>query len=87
VYVKKLRAGVDDSDSVKVLRRALIRRGFLDVSKPLSLDRPGNRYTPAVERAVKRWQKKHDHTVTGILTNHQAVEFFAPNKHVQVHPA
>jgi hypothetical protein len=37
VLVRKLKPGVDDSESVKQLRYRLIRRGFLKVSKPLSL--------------------------------------------------
>lgn len=86
VHVKKLRAGVDDSTSVRMLRLALIRRGFLTVRAPLSKDNPGNKYTPAVERAVKLWQKKKKHNRTGILTNAQAKEFFAPNKRVKVIP-
>jgi len=84
VYVKKLKPGVDDSDSVKQLRYRLIRRGFLQVSEPLSLDRPGNKYTLPVEKAVKKWQKKKGHPETGVLTNEQAVEFFWPNPKVKV---
>lgn len=84
VYVKKLKPGVDDSDSVKQLRYRLIRRGFLQVSEPLSLNRPGNKYTPAVEKAVKKWQVKKGYTPTGVLTNNQAIEFFKPNPKVKV---
>lgn len=87
VYVRRLRPGVDDSDSVKQLRYRLIRRGFLKVSRPLSERRPGNKYTPAVEAAVKKWQRKHGHKQTGVLSNAQAKEFFAQNKKVKVHPA
>jgi len=72
---------------VKQLRYRLIRRGFLKVSRPLSKDRPGNKYTPAVEAAVKKWQRKHGHKQTGVLSNAQAKEFFAQNKKVKVHPA
>jgi hypothetical protein len=86
VFVKKLKPGVDDSDSVKQLRYRLIRRGFLKVSKPLSLNRPGNKYTPSVAEAVKRWQKKKKYAETGVLTNKQAKEFFAPNPKVKVIP-
>ncbi len=86
VYVAQLRRGVDDSDSVKYLRRALIKRGFLKVSKPLSVERPGNKYTPAVEAAVKKWEKKHGYKQTGILSNEQAKDFFKNNKNVKVHP-
>lgn len=86
VYVAQLRRGVDDSDSVKYLRRALIKRGFLKVSAPLSVERPGNKYTPAVEAAVKKWEKKHGYKQTGILSNEQAKDFFKNNEHVKVHP-
>ena len=86
VFVDQLRRGVDDSDSVKYLRRALIRRGFLKVSKPLSADRPGNKYTVAVELAVKKWEKKHGFKQTGILSNEQAKKFFENNKNIKVHP-
>lgn len=86
VRVKKLKPGVDDSDSVKQLRYRLIRRGFLKVSKPLSLHRPGNRYTPSVGEAVKRWQKKKGYKETGVFTNKQAKEFFEPNPRVTVIP-
>jgi hypothetical protein len=84
VYVKKLRPGVDNSLSVRMLRRALIRRGFLKPPKPLDADHPGDRYTPAVERAIKAWQKRKKHAQTGTLSNAQANEFFAPNKNVRV---
>lgn len=86
VSVRRLKPGVDDSDSVKQLRYRLICRGFLKVSKPLSLNRPGNKYTPAVVEAVKRWQRKKNHVATGVLTNRQAKEFFAPNPKVKVIP-
>lgn len=84
VYVARLRPGVDNSDSVRMLRLALIRRGFLAVQSPLSEDRPGNKYTKAVSRAVKRWQTKHDYSPTGVLNNKQATKFFAPNKRVRL---
>lgn len=84
VYVNKLKPGVDDSDSVKQLRYRLIKRGFLKVEKPLSEDRPGNKYTPAVARAVKKWQKKKGYALTGVLNNKQAVEFFKNNDHTKV---
>lgn len=86
VKVKHLKPGVDDSDSVKQLRYRLIRRGFLKVSEPLSLDRPGNKYTPAVEKAVKKWQAKKGYAQTGILSNNQARHFFAVNYRVKVIP-
>lgn len=86
VHVRRLKPGVDDSDSVRELRYRLIRRGFLKVSRPLSEKRPGNKYTKAVEAAVKKWQKKKGHRQTGVLTNAQAREFFKPNPKVKVHP-
>lgn len=86
VKVARLKPGVDDSDSVKQLRYRLIRRGFLRVSEPLSLDRPGNKYTPAVVLAVKKWQIKKGFAPTGILSNNQAKIFFSPNPHVKVIP-
>jgi hypothetical protein len=84
VYVNRLKPGVDDSDSVKQLRYRLIRRGFLKVQAPLSEERPGNKYTPAVERAVKKWQKKKGYRETGVLNNKQAKHFFEPNPKVKV---
>lgn len=85
IYYAKLKPGVDNSDSVRFLRRTLIRRGFLDVKPPLSANHPGNKYTPAVERAVKRWQKKKGHAQTGVFTRAQAKEYFAVNKRVVLH--
>lgn len=84
VYFSKLKPGVDDSDSVKQLRYRLIKRGFLKVSEPLGLSRPGNKYTNAVKAAVKKWQKKKGHRQTGVFTKDQAKQFFAPNKKVKV---
>ncbi len=85
VYFNRLKPGVDGSASVRMLRRALIRRGFLKVQKPLSADRPGDKYSPAVERAVKLWQKKKGHRQLGVFPNAtQAREFFAPNRHIRV---
>lgn len=84
VYVEKLKPGVDDSDSVKQLRYRLIKRGFLAVSEPLSEDRPGNKYTPAVEKAVRKWQAKKGYRETGALNNKQARHFFEPNPKVKV---
>ncbi len=84
VYVDKLRPGVDNSKSVRKLRRALIKRGFLSVSKPLGLDKPGDKYTPAVSEAVKKWQRKHDHTPDGTLSFAQAKQFFSGNERVKV---
>jgi hypothetical protein len=87
VYVKQLRRGVDDSNSVKLLRRALIKRGFLKVSAPLSADRPGDKYTEAVVKAVAKWEKKKGYAKqNGILSNEQAEHFFRNNKHIKVHP-
>ena len=87
VYVSQLRSGVDDSASVRMLRLALIRRGYLKVKKPLSESRPGNKYTKAVSKAVSLWQRKHSYPVTGWLNNRQAKVFFAPNKRVRLHLA
>jgi hypothetical protein len=86
VYVRKLKPGVDDSDSVKQLRFRLIKRGFLKVEKPLGEQRPGNKYTKAVEEAVKKWQKKKGYKQTGVLNNKQAKHFFELNAKVRVHP-
>lgn len=87
VYVAKLRPGVDNSGSVRMLRKALIHRGFLIPAKGLSERRPGDKYTPAVERAVKRWEKKKGYTIlNGVLSNDQAKAFFEPNTKVRVHP-
>lgn len=85
VYFSQLKPGVDDSDSVRFLRRTLIKRGFLKVSAPLSVDRPGNKYTRAVEDAVKLWQKKHGYRRTGVFTKAQAKEYFAKNERVRLH--
>lgn len=86
VYVKRLKPGVDDSDSVRELRYRLIKRGFLKVSKPLSLERPGNKYTKAVQAAVNKWQAKHGYAQTGTLDNRQARQFFDNVKKVRVIP-
>lgn len=85
VYVDRLKPGVDDSDSVMHLRRALIKRGFLKVQEPLSVKRPGNKYTPAVVRAVKKWQTKHGFKADGVMGPKQVREFFKNNKNVVVH--
>jgi murein DD-endopeptidase MepM/ murein hydrolase activator NlpD len=84
VYVSKLRPGVDDSDSVRTLRRALIKRGFLKVSAPLSEDKPGNKYTDAVGKAVAKWQTKHGYKADGTMGLDQARDFFKNNEHVRV---
>lgn len=84
VYVNRLRPGVDDSDSVKHLRRALIKRGFLKVKEPLSVDRPGNKYTPAVEKAVAKWQTKHGYKADGVMGPVQVKDFFKNNDHIKV---
>jgi hypothetical protein len=85
VYFSQLKPGVDNSDSVRFLRRTLIKRGFLEVSKPLSVNRPGNKYTPAVERAVAKWQKRKGYKQTGVFTKAQAREYFSLNKRVRLH--
>lgn len=86
VHVKRLKPGVDDSDSVRELRYRLIKRKFLKVQKPLSLDKPGNKYTKAVSDAVKSWQRKHGFEVTGVLTNREAKQFWENVKKVHVVP-
>lgn len=86
VHVKKLKPGVDNSDSVMLLRRRLIKRGFLKVDKPLSEDRPGNKYTAAVGQAVAKWQRKHGYQPTGVLTNKQARAFWQSNNKIEVVP-
>ena len=85
VKVSELRYGQNDSDSVRFLRRCLIKRGYLKVSKPLSVERPGNKYTKAVGEAVKTWQRRKGYRQTGELTNTQVKAFFAPNKRVRLH--
>ena len=84
VYVAKLRPGVDDSESVKHLRRALIARGFLLVEEPLSVDRPGNKYTKPVARAVAKWQRKHGYRADGVMGEAQVRDFFKNNDHITV---
>lgn len=84
VYVSKLRPGVDNSDSVKTLRRALIKRGFLVPKAGLSVDKPGNKYTDAVSKAVAKWQTKHGYKPDGVMGLDQAREFFKNNEHVKV---
>lgn len=86
VHVSKLKPGVDDSDSVRELRYRLIKRDFLKVEKPLSLDKPGNKYTPAVKKAVAKWQRKKGYADTGVFNNRQAKEFFQNVKKVRVIP-
>ena len=56
------------------------------MSLPLSVNRPGDKYTEAVVNAVKKWEKKHGYKQTGILSNEQAKEFFKNNEHITVHP-
>lgn len=85
VYHARLKPGVDGSASVAYLRRALIKRRFLKVSAPFSVDRPGNRYTPKVADAVRKWQRRAGHRPTGVLTRAQARQFFRPNKNINLH--
>lgn len=84
VYASKLKPGVDNSDSVKTLRRALIKRGFLVPAEGLSVDKPGNKYTQAVEKAVAAWQTKHGFKADGVMGLQQARQFFQNNEHVAV---
>lgn len=86
VYMSRLKPGVDDSDSVKYLRRALIKRKFLKVAAPLGLDRPGNKYTNAVEVAVAKWQRKHGFPETGVFTLKQARQFWKNQTHIKIVP-
>lgn len=80
VYVSKLRPGVDNSASVRELRRALIKRGRLDGDPK----KPGNKYTPQVEKAVKAVQRKRGWKQTGRFTLTQARDFFKPNSKIKV---
>lgn len=84
VHYDRLRPGVDNSLSVRMLRRALIRRGFLNPPKPLDVDHPGDRYTPAVERAVALYQRRKGYKPTGVLTKEQAKRFFEVNKRIRL---
>lgn len=84
VYVSKLRPGVKDSKSVRILRRALIKRGFLIPKAGLDADNPGDDYTPKVGNAVAKWQAKHGYNGDGTLSLKQAREFFKNNDHVKV---
>jgi peptidoglycan hydrolase-like protein with peptidoglycan-binding domain len=69
---------------VKVLRRALIKRGFLIPAEGLSADKPGNDFTPKTTAAIKKWQRKHGYAPDGRLTLEQARRFFRNNEHVLV---
>jgi murein DD-endopeptidase MepM/ murein hydrolase activator NlpD len=84
VHLSKLRPGVKNSKSVRVLRKALIKRGRLIPKKGLSVSNPGNDYNDKVAEAVKQWQKDKGHKPTGTLTTAQAKEFFKNNEHVKV---
>lgn len=86
VYVAKLHPGVDNSNSVRVLRKVLIKRGYLVPARGLSAKKPGDKYTAAVQRAVRKWEKQKGFRPSGVLNNVQAKVFFAPNTKVQVHP-
>jgi len=87
VYVDKLRPGVKDSKSVRVLRKALIKRGFLVPKEGLSVDKPGDDYTDKVTKAVAKWQRKHGFKDDGVMGLEQAKKFFQNNEHVQVKKA
>lgn len=86
VYSSKLRPGVRDSKSVRVLRKALIKRKFLVPKEGLSVDKPGNDYTDSVVKAVGKWQKKHGYKADGVMNVKQVREFFKNNEHVEVRP-
>jgi hypothetical protein len=87
VYVDKLRPGVINSASVKVLRMALIKRKWLVPKAGLSVDKPGNDFTASTGIAVAKWQQKRGYKPTGNLTYEQAKVFFQNNEHVRVHKA
>lgn len=84
VHVSKLRLGEDNSRSVRDYRRALIVRGFLKPAVGLSVEKPGNKFTPACLEATKMWQRKRGFEPTGRLTLAQAKVFFQNNPHVAV---
>lgn len=84
VHVDKLRPKVKNSKSVRVLRKALVKRGFLTPAPGLSVDKPGNDYTDKVQAAVRTWQRKHGYTPDGTLSAKQARHFFRNNEHVKV---
>lgn len=55
-------------DNVEV---ALVRNA-LSVLYPRAV-KPGSEYTYEMERAVKKWQKRLDHEITGIITRDEAI--------------
>lgn len=84
VYVSKLRPGVKNSKSVKLLRKALIKRGRLVPKKGLSVNKPGNDFTDKVTEAVKQWQKDKGYKADGTMNLEQAKVFFKNNEHIKV---
>lgn len=72
VYLNMLVPGTDNSRSVYYLRRRLIKKGLL---RPKTKN-IGNKYTKAVEDAVKVWQRRHGFKQTGVFTEKQAKKFF-----------
>ena len=76
VYRSKLKPGVDNSKSVYYLRKELKRRGLF---KPAG-NKIGNKYTPAVEKAVKVWQRRNGFEPTGKLKAPQFKELFGSRK-------
>lgn len=86
VYVSKLRPGQKDSKSVKLLRKALIKRGRLIPKKGLSVSKPGNDFTDKVTEAVKGWQRDHGYKPDGTMNREQVELFFKNNEHIRVVP-
>lgn len=85
IYLSQLRPGVDGSNSVRFLRKCLINRGLLIPAPGLSVSKPGNKYSEAVQDAVRLWQKRHGFRRTGVLTFKQAALFFRHNPRVTIH--
>lgn len=83
VYADKLKPGVKNSRSVRMLRKALIHRGLMPPGT-FTKTKPGNDYTNRVVIGVKAWQKKKGYKQTGVLTKKQTREFFEPNSRVKV---
>ncbi len=80
VYMSRLKPGVDNSASVRELRRVLIKRGRLEGDPK----KPGNKYTGKVVEAVKKVQRKMGKRETGVFTYKQARDFFKPNSKIVV---
>lgn len=83
VYFNKLKPGVKNSKSVRMLRLALLRRDLMPKGD-FTERRPGNDYTNRVVIGVKNWQKRKGYKQTGTLTRKQANEFWEPNSRVRL---